>query len=69
MFSTIGYAVAAVALALFAFSTIALDLQTVFRSARPERDGAAPVGPHLRLVGGSGPDNPRGGNDVSQSAA
>lgn len=69
MFSTIGYAVAAVALALFAFSTIALDLQTVFRSARPERDGAATVAPHLRLVGGSGPDNPRGGNDVSQSAA
>jgi hypothetical protein len=66
MFSTIGYAVAAVVLALFAFSTIALDLQTVFRS---ERDRAPRVGPHLRLVGGSGPDNPRGGNDVSQSAA
>ena len=67
MFSTIGYTVAAVVLALFAFSTIALDVHTVIRSAR-ER-GATNTGPHLRLVGGSGPRRPLGGDDVSQSAA
>ena len=59
----------AVVLALFAMSTIALDLHTVIRAVRDERNGATQR-PLLRLVaGGSGPNRPRGGDDVSQSAA
>jgi len=69
MFSTIGYACAAVILGLFAIATIALDLHTVIRSARAQRDGTTASSPHLRLISGTSPNHPRGDDGVSQSAA